>query len=270
MKMKKTITKAITTTIAALAAIALTACQSGPSRGAEYKSDLDYVKSRGKLIVGYTDYAPMNYNDENGQFTGFDTELAQLVTERLGIAVEFVEINWDTKEVELNAKSIDAIWNGLTIDDERKATMAITDPYVKNAQVVVIKSGSAYSDTTSLIGQTVAAEQGSAGEKLITTDETLKQVDYIPKTLQTESLMEVKAGTAYAAILDLTLAKTMTGPNTNYNDIEIVDYLAEEEYGVAFRKGSDIRDAVNTIFSDLKADGTLAALAERYGLELAG
>ncbi|NLM04924.1 MAG: transporter substrate-binding domain-containing protein, partial [Clostridiales bacterium] len=83
------------------------------------ESDLSYVKGNGKLIIGYTDYAPMNYTDENGVFTGFDTELATIVTEKLGLEPEFVEINWDTKEVELNAKSIDCIWNGLTIDDER-------------------------------------------------------------------------------------------------------------------------------------------------------
>ncbi|NLX64056.1 MAG: amino acid ABC transporter substrate-binding protein [Clostridiaceae bacterium] len=231
-------------------------------------SDLAYVKANGKLIIGYTVYAPMNYTDENGEFTGFDTELAIIVCEKLGLKPEFVEINWDTKEVELNAKSIDCIWNGLTINDERKATMEITKPYVKNAQVVLVKEGTAYEGTASLIGKTVVAEQGSAGEDVVKEDENLKQANYVPKTLQTECLMEVKAGTADAAVLDLTLAKTMTGKGTNYEDIKIVDYLAEEDYGVAFRKGSDICAEVNKIFDEMVADGTMGKLAEKYGLEL--
>ena len=232
------------------------------------ESDLNYVKGNGKLIIGYTDYAPMNYTDENGVFTGFDTELAIIVTEKLGLEPEFVEINWDTKEVELNAKSIDCIWNGLTIDDERKATMEITKPYVKNAQVIVMKEGANYEGTASLVDKIIAAEQGSAGETTIQADENLKEASYVPKTLQTEALMEVKAGTVDAAVLDLTLAKTMTGEGTNYKDVVIVDQLAEEDYGVAFRKGSDICEEVNKIFDQLVADGTMAQLAEKYGLEL--
>ena len=192
-----------------------------------------------------------------------------LVCEELGLEPEFVEINWDTKEVELNAKSIDCIWNGLTIDDERKATMEITKPYVKNAQVVLVKEGTVYESTASLIGKAVAAEQGSAGENVILADDNLKQATLVPKTLQTECLMEVKAGTSDAAVLDLTLANTMTGKGTNYEDIIIVDHLAEEDYGVAFRKGSDICAEVNKIFDKLVADGTMGKLAEKYGLDLA-
>jgi len=232
-------------------------------------SDYKYVKENGKLIIGYTVYAPMNYFDENGNFTGFDTELAMIVCEKLGVEPQFVEIIWDTKEVELNAKSIDCIWNGLTITPERQETMEITKPYVKNAQVVLMKKGASYDGTKSLIGKSVAAEQGSAGEDTVKADENLKQATYVPKTLQTDCLMEVKAGTVDAAVLDLTLAKTMTGEGTNYEDIVIVDYLAEEDYGVAFRKGSDLCEKVNKIFDELKKDGTMAKLAEKYGLELA-
>jgi len=238
------------------------------SQEEQKESDLDYVKGNGKLVIGYTNYAPMNYTDESGNFTGFDTELAILTCEKLGLKPEFVEINWDTKEVELNAKSIDCIWNGLTINSERQATMEITKPYVKNAQVVLMKEGASYDGTASLIGKTVVAEQGSAGEETIKDDENLQKANFVPKTLQTDCLMELKAGTADAAVLDLTLAKTMTGEGTSYEDIVIVDYLAEEDYGVAFRKGSDICAEVNKIFDEFIADGTMAALAEKYGLEL--
>jgi len=132
LKMKKLISLLLTLTMI----LALTACGAKETGKSQDESDLNYVKSKGKLIIGYTNYAPMNYTDENGVFTGFDTELAILTCEKLGVEPEFVEINWDTKEVELNAKSIDCIWNGLTIDDDRKAKMEITQPYVKNAQVV--------------------------------------------------------------------------------------------------------------------------------------
>ncbi len=261
--------KLISILLVVIMAFALAACgNTNPANQSGDESDLAYVKGNGKLIIGYTNYAPMNYTDENGTFTGFDTELATLVCEKLGLETEFVEINWDTKVAELDAKSIDAIWNGMTIIPELMEETEITKPYVKNAQVVLVKEGTAYESTASLIGKTVAAEQGSAGEKTIQADENLKQADLVPKSLQTEALMEVKAETADAAVLDLTLANTMTGEGTNYEDIIIVDHLAEEDYGVAFRKGSDICDEVNKIFDELVADGNLGALAEKYGLDL--
>lgn len=242
---------------------------------ADVESDLAYVQGNGKLVVGYTVYAPMNYTDDDGNFTGFDTELARAVCERLGVEPEFQEIVWETKEVELAGKSIDCIWNGMTLDAEREANMNCTVPYVKNAQVVVVKSGTEYTDTSSLIGKTVVAEVGSAGEAQIIgsedgePDANLAQADYVGKSVQTDCLMEVKAGTADAAVLDMTLANAMTGEGTDYADLEIVDELAVENYGVAFRKGSDVRDAVNDIFAEMVADGSLKALADQYGLELA-
>lgn len=148
----------------------------------EEQSDMEYVTENGKMVIGYTVYAPMNYTDENGDFVGFDTELSLIVCEQLGVEPEFVEINWDTKEVELNAKSIDCIWNGLTITPERQENMEITKPYVKNAQVVLMKEGAVYEGTASLIGKTVVAEQGSAGESTITDDENLAQAIYVPKS----------------------------------------------------------------------------------------
>ena len=238
------------------------------STGGSADSDLAYVKANGKLVIGYTVYEPMNYTDANGNFTGFDTELAQAVCEKLGVKPDFVEINWDTKEVELNAKSIDCIWNGLTITPERQENMAITDPYVKNAQVVVMKKDAAYTDTSSLVGKTVVAEMSSAGEEAIQGDANLSKANYVSKNVQTDCLMEVKAGTADAAVIDMTLAHAMIGDGTNYSDLAIKDYLAVENYGVAFRKGSDICTAVNEIFKQMVADGSMKKLADKYGLEL--
>ena len=231
--------------------------------------DLDYIKEKGKMVIGYTVYEPMNYTDADGNFTGFDTELATAVCEKLGVEPEFVEINWDTKVVELDAKSIDCIWNGMTLTDDIMANTATTKAYAKNAQVVVVKEGTDYSSTADLVGKTVVAEAGSAGEAAIEGDENLAQADYVSKSVQTDCLMEVAAGTADAAVLDLTLANSMIGEGTDYASLKIVDELNAEEYGVAFRKDSDAAAAVDAVFDELKADGTMQALADKYDLALA-
>ena len=232
-------------------------------------SDLDYIKGKGKLVIGYTVYEPMNYTDADGNFTGFDTELATAVCEKLGVEPEFVEINWDTKVVELDAKSIDCIWNGMTLTDDIMQNTSTTKAYAKNAQVVVVKDGTDYTSTADLVGKTVVAEAGSAGEAAIEGDENLAQADYVSKSVQTDCLMEVAAGTADAAVLDLTLANAMIGAGTDYAGLKIVDELNAEEYGVAFRKGSDAAAAVDAAFDELKADGTMQALADKYDLALA-
>ena len=260
---------AATTDSAAADSTADAASTAEVAEATDGESDLAYIKEKGKMTIGYTVYAPMNYTDENGEFVGFDTELATAVCEQLGVEPEFVEINWDTKIVELDAKSIDCIWNGMTLTDDILANTACTEAYAKNAQVVVMKAGSGYTSTADLVGKTVVAEAGSAGETTIQEDENLAQADYISKGVQTDCLMEVAAGTADAAVLDLTLASAMIGEGTDYADLEIVDELNAEEYGVAFRKGSDAAAAVNEAFAALKEDGTMQTLADKYGLTLA-
>ena len=255
---------------ASTSTVASSASASGSAAASETAaSDLDYIKEKGKMVIGYTVYEPMNYTDADGNFTGFDTELATAVCEKLGVEPEFVEINWDTKVVELDAKSIDCIWNGMTLTDDIMANAATTKAYAKNAQVVVVKDGTDYSSTADLVGKTVVAEAGSAGEAAIEGDENLAQADYVSKRVQTDCLMEVAAGTADAAVLDLTLANAMIGEGTDYASLKIVDELNAEEYGVAFRKGSDAAAAVDAAFDELKADGTMQALADKYDLALA-
>ena len=255
---------------ASTSTVASSASASGSAAASETAaSDLDYIKEKGKMVIGYTVYEPMNYTDADGNFTGFDTELATAVCEKLGVEPEFVEINWDTKVVELDAKSIDCIWNGMTLTDDIMANAATTKAYAKNAQVVVVKDGADYSSTADLVGKTVVAEAGSAGEAAIEGDENLAQADYVSKSVQTDCLMEVAAGTADAAVLDLTLANAMIGEGTDYASLKIVDELNAEEYGVAFRKGSDAAAAVDAAFDELKADGTMQALADKYDLALA-
>ena len=255
---------------ASTSTVASSASASGSAAASETAaSDLDYIKEKGKMVIGYTVYEPMNYTDADGNFTGFDTELATAVCEKLGVEPEFVEINWDTKVVELDAKSIDCIWNGMTLTDDIMANAATTKAYAKNAQVVVVKDGTDYSSTADLVGKTVVAEAGSAGEAAIEGDENLAQADYVSQGVHTDCLMEVAAGTADAAVLDLTLANAMIGEGTDYASLKIVDELNAEEYGVAFRKGSDTAAAVDAAFDELKADGAMQALADKYDLALA-
>ena len=254
---------------AASASTAASASSAASGSTAAAESDLDDIKGKGKMVIGYTVYEPMNYTDADGNFTGFDTELATAVCEKLGVEPDFVEINWDTKIVELDAKSIDCIWNGMTLTDEIQSNAACTKAYAKNAQVVVMKSDADYSSTADLVGKTVVAEAGSAGESAIQDDESLSQADYVSKSVQTDCLMEVAAGTADAAVLDLTLATAMIGEGTDYANLAIKDELNAEEYGVAFRKGSDVAEAVNAAFDELKADGTMQKLADKYSLTLA-
>ena len=255
---------------ASTSTVASSASASGSAAASETAaSDLDYIKEKGKMVIGYTVYEPMNYTDADGNFTGFDTELATAVCEKLGVEPEFVEINWDTKVVELDAKSIDCIWNGMTLTDDIMANAATTKAYAKNAQVVVVKDGTDYTSTADLADKTVVAEAGSAGEAAIQGDENLSKADYVSKSVQTDCLMEVAAGTADAAVLDLTLANAMIGAGTDYAGLKIVDELNAEEYGVSFRKGSDAAAAVDAAFDELKADGTMQALADKYDLALA-
>ena len=261
--------KLVSAVLAAGMAVSLAACGGAAASASDSGSDLAYIKDKGKMTIGYTVYEPMNYTDADGNFTGFDTELATAVCEKLGVEPDFVEINWDTKIVELDAKSIDCIWNGMTLTDEIMANTACTKAYAKNAQVVVMKADADYTSTADLVGKTVVAEAGSAGESAIQDDGSLSQADYISKSVQTDCLMEVAAGTADAAVLDLTLATAMIGDGTDYANLTIKDELNAEEYGVAFRKGSDAAAAVDAAFDELKSDGTMQKLADKYSLSLA-
>ena len=221
-----------------------------------------------KLVIGYTIYEPMNYM-EDGKLTGFDTEFAEAVCAKLGVTPEFVEINWDTKFVTLDANQIDCIWNGMTISDEVKANCDVSKAYVKNAQVVVMAKDKMadYTDIESLKGLKFAAEAGSAGEAAIK-DNGLDGA-YSPVAAQTDALLAVVGGQADACVIDITMAKSMTAEGTSYDKLGYSIELTSEEYGIGFRKDSDLTAKVDAIIDELKADGTLDALAEKYELNLA-
>ena len=234
----------------------------------ESKAALTDLATAGKLVIGYTEFAPLNYIDADGNFTGYETEFSKAVCEKLGVKAEFQLIDWDSKELELKSKQIDCIWNGMTINDERKEAMSISIPYMENRQVLVVKADNVDKYKASLDGAKVVAEGGSAGEDLAKADAAFAKATYTTVQSQATALMEVKAGTADVAVIDYVMAGSSVGKGTSYEELAIIDNNYEsEQYGVAFRKGSDITEAVNTAMAELKADGTLDQIADKYGLK---
>ena len=234
-------------------------------------SDLAYIQDKGTLIVGITDFEPMDYKEDGSdKWTGFDAELARLVGKELGVTVEFQEINWKMKETELSSKTIDCIWNGLTWDEERAENMSLTDYYMLNRQVLVVatKNADKYTSVESLAGANVAAESGSAGESVIT--ESLTNSTYIEKDAQIDVLTELIMGTVDAGVIDYVMANYLINKEgSSFADLTIVENALttqDEYYSIAFRKGSDVTAKVNAILKDLKADGTVDTLAKKYGL----
>lgn len=232
-------------------------------------SDLGYIKNKGTMIIGITDYEPMDYQDENGDWTGFDAEVAKAVCEMLGVTPVFQEVNWSAKESELASKTIDCIWNALTVDEERAANMGLTDNYMVNKQVIVVRASDAdkYTDIDSLASATFVAEGGSAGEGVI--NELFADATYVDKEIQLDALLELKSLTADAAVIDYTMAKYLIEkPESDFSDLKILDIdIADDEYyAVAFRKGSDVPASVNGVLAELADSGKLAEIANKYGL----
>lgn len=249
-----------------LALTCLSAC------GASSDSDLKYIQKKGTMIVGITDYEPMDYKDENGNWTGFDAELAEQVCEKLGVKCEFLVLgDWGKKFYELETKNVDAIWNGMTITDEVKLNTNCSDAYVVNAQVLVMKADALANYTTpeSLSDLTFAVENGSAGQEAVL-GIGIPEDQIIAVQDQAAALMEVAAGTSDACVIDITMANAMTGEGTSYADLAAGISLTSEEYGIGFRKDSDVTAKVNELLQAMKADGSLQALADKYSLTLAG
>ncbi len=247
-----------------LALSLLTACGGGSA-----DSDLKYVQDKGKIVVGITDYAPMDYKDENGEWTGFDAEFARLFAEELDVECEFFVISdWGKKFLELETKQIDAVWNGMTITEEAQLNASVSDPYVINAQVLVMKADAVanYPDAASIADLAVAVENGSAGQSAAE-EAGVKNIVLVQD--QGAALMEVAAGTSDACVIDITMANAMTGEGTSYADLTSGISLTSEEYGVAFRKESDLTAKFNEFMDKIVADGTLQALADKYSLTLA-
>ncbi len=272
--MKKFLTLALT---AAMSAALLAGCGSNTTQTANTDTDADtaqtdsdwaYIESKGEMIIGITLFEPMNYFDENGELTGFETEFATAVCDKLGIKPNFQEIDWGSKEIELNSKNIDCIWNGMTVTEEREENMSLSTHYMQNRQVFVVKAENADEYSQSVDGLTVIAESGSTGEELISSDEFFAAAEYTAVDSQAKAFMDVAAGTSDAAVVDYVMAAGSLGEGTDYEDLVIIDkdFDQQEDYAVAFRKDSDVTEQVNAAIEELAADGTLSEIADKYNL----
>ena len=233
-------------------------------------SDMAYIQSKGTLVVGITDVAPMDYQNESGEWIGFDADMTKAFAKSLGVEAEFVEIDWDNKIMELGAKTIDCVWNGMTLTDEVTSAMACSNAYCNNSQVVVVPADKAadYQSVDACSSLNFAVESGSAGkaevEKLGYSFTEVKD--------QATALMEVAAGTADAAVIDSLMAGAMVGEGTGYDSLTYTVSLNAEEgeqYGVGFRQGSDLAAMLNSFFAASYADGSMLECAETYGIQAA-
>ena len=261
--MSKKIIALVLAVLVAVMGLALAGCSKNAA-----DSDLAYVKDKGTLVVGITDFAPMDYQEKGSdEWIGFDADMARAFGEKLGVAVEFVEINWDNKVLELDSKSIDCVWNGMTLDDEVKAAMGCSKAYCNNAQIVIVPADKAESFKTveDCKALNFAVEAGSAGEKQAKANE----FEYTPVIDQATALQEVAAGTADAAIIDSLMAAAMVGEGTGFSQLTYTVPLNSEEYGVGFRTGSDLVDEFNAFLDASIADGSIDKVAETYNVQAA-
>lgn len=270
----KKFTKVLAVVLAALFAFGCFAGCSNSSKptSADSESDLAYIQDKGKLVIGITLFAPMDYyaDEAETELTGFEVEFSKAVCEKLGVEPEYQVIDWKAKENELNAKNVDCLWNGLTITPDRQETMSISNAYMNNKQILCVKAENAdkYKTAGSLKGATLVAEAESAGEEVAQTDSFFEGANYTAVDSMKTAMMEVKSGTADAAVIDYVTGIGSLGAGTDFEDLVIVEGadFADEQYGIAFRKGSDVTEKVNEIIAQLIADGTLQQIAEKYKL----
>ena len=231
------------------------------------ETDSEYVKAKGVLVVGITDFKPMDYKNEKGEWIGFDADLARAFAESLGVKIEFQEIEWNNKILELDGKNIDCVWNGMTLTPEVKSSMSTSNPYCNNAQIVVVPSAKAakYDSLEAIKDLTFAVEHGSAGNE----QAKANGLKYIEVQDQATALMETASGTADGAIIDSLMAAAMVGKGTGYENLAYTVALNSEEYGVGFRKGSDLTFMLNAFFEAGYNDGSIAKLAETYKIQAA-
>ena len=237
-----------------------------PSNEPAADSDVAYVQGKGTLVVGITDFNPMDYKEDGSdEWIGFDADMAKAFAESLGVTAEFIEINWDNKAMELETKGIDAVWNGMTLTEEVISLMGTSEPYCLNGQVVVVPADKAdqYQTVESLSELKFAVENGSAGAEQL--DEL--GIPYIALQTQANALMEVASGASDACVIDLLMAGAMIGEGTSYPDLTYTVQLNSEEYGVGFRKGSDLADAFNTFWKEAYDAGTVMEVATTYGVQ---
>lgn len=252
---------------ATAAAVMLSGCaQQNGDAAAEIEpgqSDLEYVSSKGTLVVGITDFAPMDYR--NGEtWTGFDAGLAEAFAESLGVTCEFTEIDWDKKTELLEQGRIDCIWNGMTMTEELRETISCSNSYLSNAQVAVLRNGEMgqYRTVEDCQHLLFAVEAGSAGEALLKE----KKYRYTAYPTQLEAMESVRKKKADAAVIDIIMAAYYTGDGQEFDDLGFDISLNDEKICIGFRKDSDLTEKANAFLDASYENGTIDSMADRYGI----
>lgn len=252
-----------------LTAVALAGCAQEKEdvfAGSQYDSDLDYIRDKGSLIVGVTEFEPLDYM-QDGEWVGFDAEMAGLFARSLGVTAEFVVIDWDRKVDLLNQGTIDCVWNGMTLTDEVQADMSCSRAYLNNAQIIVVPSNNSSRMQTveDCMHLLFAVEAGSAGEQELAD----RNYRYTTTGTQLSALQSVALGKADAAVIDAVMAGSLIRPGKQFENLVDTAALGSEEYGVGFRKNSDLAELLNAFWKECMEDGTIDAAARQYGVQAA-
>ena len=264
--MKKILSLVLAAVLLCTAVLSFTACG---------VKDMNKITEQGYFVCGVTPFENMNEKDENGEWTiGFETEFAMAVARILGVEVRFQEIDWGQKYNELNSGAIDCIWNGFTANSsdegiKRSDLVDFSYGYMLNQQCIVVKTENLaqFTDEASLNGKSACAESGSAGAAYAK-DVTDPSLVVDSAVSQLAAFQEVKSGAVDFIVVDILLAQNLCGKGdfANLSIVESIE-LESEIYAIGFRKGSDMTEKVNAAIKQLEQDGTLAALAEKYGFE---
>ena len=228
---------------------------------------LAYIQGKGTLVLGLDPtFAPLGFTDENGEIVGFDIDVAAEVCARLGVELVCQPIDWEAKEMELNNKNIDCIWNGMSISEDRLASMSISVPYMRNAMILVVRADSGIATKADLAGKKLGLQGGSTAEEALDADEAFKATlgDVVPFEFNAIALKDLQQGGLDAVLLDLVVADYYI-TTEQAALVRLEETLLPEEYGIGFRKDdAALTAAVNQALFDMVADGTLAQISEKW------
>jgi polar amino acid transport system substrate-binding protein len=219
------------------------------------------------IVIGLDDhFPPMGFRDDKGEIVGFDIDLAREAGKRLGLEVTFKPIDWSAKEAELNGKRIDVLWDGLTITEERKATILFTKPYLENRQIIVVAGKSPITTKAGLADKVVGVQDGSSAVDAIAKDaETAKTIKELKQfSDNVTALMDLSAGRLDAIVVDEIVGRYYTAKKPDeYRVLE--DNFGAEEYGVGTRKeDAELVGKIDKALDDMKADGSAAAISTQW------
>lgn len=225
------------------------------------------VEEKGEFILGMDEaFPPMGFRDADGQLVGFDVDVATEVCSRLGIELNLQPIDWKVKEQELDTEKIDCIWNGFTITDERLEAMTMTKPYMQNKQVIVLRGDSEVTSLADLAGKKLGYQSGSSAEAALNGAEDFKASlsEVVTFDDNLKLLMDLEQGGLDAVLMDVVVAKYNI--EANNKDFKLLDEsLAEEEFGIGFRKGDEaLMQKVQDTLEEMAADGKLAEISAKW------